>query len=61
MGIDPDAPAITYCDSHLRPPQTGQWFVQYELLGNKQVKQYDGSMHEWTKNEANPVTAMKSE
>ena len=58
-GIDPDTPAITYCDSgHL---STGQWFVQYELLGNKQVKQYDGSMHEWTKNEANPVTAMKSE
>lgn len=58
-GIDINAPAITYCDSgHL---STGQWFVLSELLGNKQVKQYDGSMHEYTKNKANPVTAMKAE
>lgn len=58
-GIDPNAPAITYCDSgHL---STGQWFILSELLGNKQVKQYDGSMHEWTKNPANATTAMKME
>lgn len=58
-GIDPNAPAITYCDSgHL---STGQWFILSELLGNKQVKQYDGSMHEWTKSKDNPVTAMKME
>ena len=58
-GIDPKAPAITYCDSgHL---STGQWFILHELLGNKQVRQYDGSMHEWTKDKSNPVTAMKAE
>lgn len=58
-GIDTSAPAISYCDSgHL---STGSWFILHELLGNKQAKQYDGSMHEWTKNEANPVTAMKME
>ena len=58
-GIDTGAPAISYCDSgHLG---TGSWFILHELLGNKQVKQYDGSMHEWTKNEANPITAMKME
>ena len=46
-GIDPSAPSVTYCDSgHL---STGQWFIMHELLGNKNVKQYDGSMHEWTK------------
>lgn len=46
-GIDPNAPTVTYCDSgHL---STGHWFIMSELLGNKQAKQYDGSMHEWTK------------
>jgi len=46
MGVDAGAPSITYCNSgHLA---SGGWFVQHELLGNKQVKLYDGSMHEWT-------------
>jgi thiosulfate/3-mercaptopyruvate sulfurtransferase len=39
QGIDPDAPAITYCNSgHLSS----------ELLGNRQVRLYDGSLHQWT-------------
>jgi thiosulfate/3-mercaptopyruvate sulfurtransferase len=46
QGIDPAAPAITYCNSgHL---SSGPWFVLSELLGNKQAKLYDGSLHEWT-------------
>jgi thiosulfate/3-mercaptopyruvate sulfurtransferase len=46
QGIDPNAPAITYCNSgHLA---AGTWFVASELLGNKSVKLYDGSLHEWT-------------
>ncbi|MBT3206631.1 MAG: sulfurtransferase [Gammaproteobacteria bacterium] len=46
-GIDPTASTVTYCDSgHL---STGQWFILHELLGNKNAKQYDGSMHEWTR------------
>lgn len=46
-GMDSNAKTITYCDSgHL---STGHWFIMHELLGNKNVKQYDGSMHEWTK------------
>jgi thiosulfate/3-mercaptopyruvate sulfurtransferase len=45
-GVDPQAPAITYCNSgHLA---SGAWFVLSELLGNKSAKLYDGSMHEWT-------------
>jgi len=45
-GIAPDAPAITYCNSgHLA---AGAWFVMSEVVGNKQVKLYDGSLHEWT-------------
>lgn len=45
-GVDPQAPTITYCNSgHLA---SGAWFVLSEVLGNKQTKLYDGSMHEWT-------------
>ncbi|MBP8307666.1 MAG: sulfurtransferase [Burkholderiaceae bacterium] len=46
QGIDPDAPAITYCNSgHL---SSGPWFLMSELLGNAQVRLYDGSLHQWT-------------
>ncbi|RUM94236.1 MAG: sulfurtransferase [Thiothrix sp.] len=46
-GINPTAPSIVYCDSgHY---STGLWFLMHEIMGNTQVKQYDGSMHEWTK------------
>lgn len=46
-GIDASSSSVTYCDSgHL---STGQWFVMHELMGNKNVKLYDGSMHEWTR------------
>ncbi|MCP5232000.1 MAG: sulfurtransferase [Zoogloeaceae bacterium] len=45
-GIKADAPAITYCNSgHLA---AGAWFVMSEVVGNKQVRLYDGSLHEWT-------------
>ncbi len=46
QGIDPAAPAITYCNSgHL---SSGPWFVMSEVLGNAQVRLYDGSLHQWT-------------
>ena len=46
QGIDPSAPAITYCNSgHL---SSGPWFVASEILGNKSAKLYDGSLHQWT-------------
>jgi len=58
MGIDPKKTTITYCNSgHLA---TGGWFFMHEVLGNKNVKMYDGSMHEWTK-EKRPVVSMKME
>jgi len=58
MGIVPDKKAITYCNSgHLA---TGSWFVLSELMGNKNVKMYDGSMHQWTLEKHN-VTKMKME
>ena len=44
MNIDMDADTITYCNSgHLA---SGGWFIMSELLGKKNVRLYDGSMHE---------------
>lgn len=58
LGINPDKKSIAYCNSgHLA---TGSWFLMSEVLGNKNVKMYDGSMHQWTK-EKRPVTKMKME
>ena len=46
QGIDPAAPAITYCNSgHLA---AGPWFLLSEVLGNPGTRLYDGSLHEWT-------------
>ena len=46
IGVDPAAPAITYCNTgHLA---SGAWFMAHEIVGNKDVKLYDGSMHYWT-------------
>ncbi len=58
MNVKTDASSITYCNSgHLA---AGGWFIMSELLGNKNVKLYDGSMHEWTLGKR-PVSAMKME
>lgn len=46
LGIDSSAKSITYCNSgHLA---SGTWFLMSEVMGNKNVKMFDGSMHQWT-------------
>ena len=58
-GIDPHARSIVYCNSgHLA---SGSWFVEHELLGNPDVRLYDGSMHAWTKDSRRPLVRMKIE
>jgi thiosulfate/3-mercaptopyruvate sulfurtransferase len=52
-GVPRKGPVIAFCN-------TGQlaslgWFVLHELLGNKEVRLYDGSMVEWTMDPATPV------
>ena len=58
LGIDTGAALITYCNSGQLA--SGSWFYISELLGNKNVKLYDGSMHQWAL-EKRPVTRMKME
>lgn len=52
-GIKPEGPEIAFCNSAHRASLS--WFVQSELLGNKQVRLYDGSMNEWAVNPKYPV------
>jgi thiosulfate/3-mercaptopyruvate sulfurtransferase len=45
QGLDPDAPTIAYCRIGERSSHT--WFVLTNLLGFKDVRNYDGSWTEW--------------
>ena len=54
MHIDPSAPAILYCNSAFECSSV--WFFMTELMGNKNVSIYDGSLHEWTMKESHPMT-----
>jgi thiosulfate/3-mercaptopyruvate sulfurtransferase len=58
LGIDPEKPSVTYCNSgHLA---AGGWFILKEILGNPNVKMFDGSMHQWTI-EMRPVKSLVME
>lgn len=58
LGINTEGKIITYCNSgHLA---SGSWFLMSEVLGNKNVRLYDGSMHQWTL-EKRPTTSMQME
>jgi len=55
LGIESSGKSITYCNSgHLA---SGSWFLMSEVMGNKDVKLYDGSMHQWTL-EKRPTTSV---
>jgi len=57
LNIDVNKPSISYCNSgHLA---SGVWFVMSELLGNKNVRVYDGSLHAWTKDKDAPMVTMQ--
>ncbi len=58
LGIDAASDMITYCNSGQLA--SASWFVFSELLGNKNVRLYDGSMHQWAL-EKRPVTTMEME
>lgn len=53
VGNDPSREIIVYCDSGR--VASAWWFILHEVLGYTNVKLYDGSMEEWTKDEAAPV------
>jgi thiosulfate/3-mercaptopyruvate sulfurtransferase len=59
LGVDVNKPSITYCWSG--GLASVDWYFLHELIGNKQTRLYDGSLHQWTKNKENPLVSMKME
>jgi len=53
IGKDMSKETITYCDTGRLC--SGWWFVMREILGYKEVKFYDGSMQEYTKDPNAPM------
>jgi thiosulfate/3-mercaptopyruvate sulfurtransferase len=53
VGNDLSKEIIVYCDSGR--VASAWWFILSEGLGYNNVKNYDGSMEEWTKDETAPV------
>jgi thiosulfate/3-mercaptopyruvate sulfurtransferase len=49
----PEGEAISYCNTG--HSAAGDWFILSEVLGRPDVKLYDGSMSEWTQDQARPV------
>jgi len=58
VGIDLSKPTTIYCDTGVL--SSLGWFALHELAGNKNVRMYDGSMHEWART-GNPVAGMQTE
>jgi thiosulfate/3-mercaptopyruvate sulfurtransferase len=53
VGNDLSKEIIVYCDSGR--VASAWWFILSEVLGYNNVKNYDGSMEEWTKDETAPM------
>ena len=58
IGIKKDDEIIVYCHSGVRSSHT--FFVLTEILGYKNVKNYDGSWVEWSHNNALPIETGKT-
>nr|WP_321457268.1 rhodanese-like domain-containing protein [uncultured Cohaesibacter sp.] len=56
-GIPMEGPQIAFCNSGHRASLG--WFVSHELIGNKDVRMYDGSMAEWTNYPDYPIVIPK--
>lgn len=47
LKVDPHEASITYCNSGVLGSVT--WFALSELLENRAVRLFDGSMHQWSR------------
>lgn len=54
LRIDSDDELILYCNSGYEASSV--WFALHEILGKSNVRMYDGSLHQWTQYESNPMT-----
>jgi len=54
LRIDSEDELILYCNSGYEASSV--WFALHEILGNPNVRVYDGSLHQWTQYDSNPMT-----
>lgn len=54
LRINMDNKLILFCNSAYEC--SSDWFVLHEILGKKEVRIYDGSLHQWTQYKSNPMT-----
>ncbi len=54
LRIDSNDELILYCNSGYEASSV--WFALHEILGKSNVRLYDGSLHQWTQYESNPMT-----
>ncbi len=54
--VDTEVPTVFMCNSGVMASLA--WFVTHELMGNKKVRLYDGSMHEWS-HRGKPLVSMR--
>ncbi len=54
LNIDMDNKLIMFCNSAYEC--ASDWFVFHEILGKKDVRVYDGSLHQWTQYKDNPMS-----
>ncbi|WP_457595996.1 sulfurtransferase [Hydrogenimonas sp.] len=59
LGLDPEAPVITYCTGGLETSMN--FFVLHRLLGFKKARLYDVSMKEWANREDTPMVRYRWE
>ena len=59
LRIAADGEVIVYCNSAYEA--SSSWFVLHEILGKSKVRIYDGSLHQWTQYESNPMTTRLTE
>ncbi|SFV76977.1 Thiosulfate sulfurtransferase, rhodanese [hydrothermal vent metagenome] len=56
LKINPDGATILYCNSAYECSSV--WFSLHEIYGNQDVRIYDGSLHQWTKDYNRPMTTI---
>lgn len=54
LRINMNTSLILYCNSAFEC--SSDWFVLHEILDKKEVRIYDGSLHQWTQYENSPMT-----
>jgi len=59
VNLDTTKPTVAYCNAGAQASLA--WFVWHELLGQQNIRLYDGSMSDWSLDTNRPVTAMKIE